>query len=385
MRSSGWRWLAFLPLLGTLAALTLNIILLPFDGETSAAFVAGIVAYLSALSFASIGGYLAFRLPRNSVGWLMAGYGFVFSVILFSESVAATEASVTWIREWLAWFASWAWAVTGAVVTILLPLLFPEGRLPNRRWRWVFWTIAGALSFLFVANGFNPDSTAPVRNPLGRPGWRDQLDLIGLIGLAAYFVCIGAGIVAVVSRYRRSHGVARRQMQVFTASAVTIAVGTLIGYSAYELGMITVAQVVLASVSLFVPLAIGMAVLRYRLYEFGRIFKRTVTFSIVAAILVAVYALAVVGLQALLGSEDSLSVAASTLAAAALFNPVRHRVQTFVESHFDRARYNASVVVDEFSTRMLQEVDLDRLNADLAGVVDRTLRPAGLSLWLRAG
>jgi hypothetical protein len=159
----------------------------------------------------------------------------------------------------------------------------------------------------------------------------------------------------------------------------------LIGYSAYELGLVTVAQLVLASVSLFVPLAIGMAVLRYRLYDFGRIFKRTVTYSIVAAVLVGAYALAVVSFQALLGSEDSLSVAGSTLAAAALFNPVRRRVHTFVESHFDRARYNASVVVDEFSTRMLQEVDLDQLNADLAGVVDRTLRPVGLSLWLRAG
>ncbi|MGH8958877.1 MAG: hypothetical protein ACRDVK_09395, partial [Acidimicrobiia bacterium] len=98
-----------------------------------------------------------------------------------------------------------------------------------------------------------------------------------------------------------------------------------------------------------------------------------------------VYALAVVGLQAFLGSDDSLSVAASTLAAAVLFNPVRHRVQAFVDSHFDRARYNASVVVDEFSSRLLQEVDLDQLNADLAGVVDRTLRPVRLSLWLRSG
>jgi hypothetical protein len=173
-------------------------------------------------------------------------------------------------------------------------------------------------------------------------------------------------------------------MTVFTFSAIALVVGTGVTFTTYELGMVTLANLVLATVSLSVPLAIGMAVLRYRLYEFGRIFKRTVTYSIVAAVLLGVYALAVVGLQALLGSEDSLSVAGSTLAAAALFNPVRRQVQAFVESHFDRARYNASLVVDEFSTRMLQEVDLDRLNADLVGVVDRTLRPAGLSLWLKA-
>jgi hypothetical protein len=384
MRISGWRWLALLPFLGTVAALVLNVTVFPFDEETSTEFVAGLVAFLSALSFASIGGYLAFRLPRNSVGWLMSVYGFVFAGILSSESVAATSSMVS-IREWMAWFSSWAWALTGAIVTILLPLLFPDGRLPNHRWKWVLWTLGGALVLLFVANGFSPDSTAPVRNPLGVPAWREPLDFIGLIAFAVYAGCIGAGVAAVVFRYRRSDGVARRQMQVFAASAVTIAVGALIGYSAYELGLVTVAQLVLASVSLFVPLAIGMAVLRYRLYDFGRIFKRTVTYSIVAAVLVGAYALAVVSFQALLGSEDSLSVAGSTLAAAALFNPVRRRVHTFVESHFDRARYNASVVVDEFSTRMLQEVDLDQLNADLAGVVDRTLRPVGLSLWLRAG
>lgn len=172
-------------------------------------------------------------------------------------------------------------------------------------------------------------------------------------------------------------------MQVFASSAVTIAVGTAVGYSAYEIGMVTVAQLVVASVSLLVPLAIGMAVLKYRLYDLGRIFKRTVTYSIVGAVLVTVYALAVVGLQSILGSDDSLSVAASTLAAAALFNPVRTRVQVFVDSHFDRARYNASLVVEEFSVRLSQEIDVDQLNSDLAGVVDRTLRPAGLSLWIR--
>jgi drug/metabolite transporter (DMT)-like permease len=238
---------------------------------------------------------------------------------------------------------------------------------------------------LFVANGFDPDSTAPIRNPLGRQAWRETLDLIGLLGLVALVVCIGAGVFAVISRYRRSQGITRRQMQVFTTSAVTIAVGTLIGYFAYDLGWTTVAQLLLASVSLFVPLAIGMAVLKYRLYELDRIFKRTVTYSIVAAVLIGVYALAVVALQAVLGADDSLSVAASTLAAVALFNPVRHRVQAFIERHFDRTRYNASVEVEEFSSRMLQELDLDQLNADLAGVVDRTLRPHRMSVWLRAG
>ncbi|MGH8958008.1 MAG: hypothetical protein ACRDVK_04960, partial [Acidimicrobiia bacterium] len=289
MTWSGWRWLAFLPLLGVLAAVFVNLIVLPLNEETSAEVAAGVIAFLSAVSFASIGGYLAFRLPRNSVGWLMAAYGFIFSLVLLAET-AAVIGTASGAREWLAWFSSWAWALTGAVVTILLPLLFPDGKLLTRRWTWVLWTLALALFLLFVGNGFNPDSTAPIRNPLGRAAWRAPLEAIAFIGFVTFAVCIGAGVAAVVTRFRRSDGVTRRQMQVFAISAVTIAVGTLIGYSAYELGMITIAQLVLASVSLFVPLAIGMAVLKYRLYDLGRIFKRTVTYSIVAAVLLGVYA-----------------------------------------------------------------------------------------------
>ena len=349
------RWVVFLPFLGAITAIIVNIAVIPSGGESSTELAAGLVAFLSALSFAFIGGYLAFRLPRNVVGWLMAAYGVLFAIVLSAESLAATS-SVVWIKEWSAWFGSWAWALTGSIVTVLLPLMFPDGRLPSRRWKWVLGALGVALVLLFAANAFNPGATAPVRNPLGRLAWQDQLDFIGLIGLTVLAVCIGAGVVAVVTRFRRSQGIIRRQMQVFAASAVTIAVGTFIGYSAYELGLVTVAQLVLASVTLFVPLAIGMAVLKYRLYDFGRLFKRTATYSIVAAVLVGVYTLAVVALQALLGAEDSLSVAASTLAAAALFNPVRNRVQAFVERHFDRTRYNASVVVDEFSSRCCRKL-----------------------------
>ena len=174
-------------------------------------------------------------------------------------------------------------------------------------------------------------------------------------------------------------------MQVFAISVVALAVGTGVTFAVYEAGFVTIANLILATISLVVPLSIGMAVLKYRLYDFGRIFKRTVTYSIVAAVLIGVYALAVVALQAVLGADDSLSVAASTLAAVATFNPVRRWVHSFVERQFDRTRYNASVEVEEFSTRILQEVDLDRLNADFAGVVDRTLRPHRMSVWLRTG
>lgn len=357
----------------------------PVEFEASSEFFAGLVAFLTALIFSLVGSYLALRLPHNLVGWVMAAYGFLFTLGVTTEGAATAGVLSAAAAQWAAWVDSWLWALTGGFVTVLLPLLFPDGRLPSRRWRWVPLTMGMAFILLFIANGFNPDSTAPVLNPLGQPGWEGSLDAVGLVGLILFVVCIVAGAVAVITRFRRSRGVVRRQMMVFASSAIALALGTGVTFTIYELGLVTLANLILATVSLSIPLAIGMAVLKYRLYDFGRIFKRTATYSIVAAVLVAVYALAVVGLQSVLGPDDSLSVAASTLAAAALFNPVRNRVRGFVERHFDRTRYNASVVVDEFSSRMSHEVDLDQLNADLARVVDRTLRPNGLSLWLRAG
>lgn len=379
------RTLIAIPFLGTIALLSWNLMTVPIEFEASSEFFAGLIAFLSALMFCLVGSYLAIRLPHNAVGWVMAGYGFLFALGVTTEGAAAAGVLSTFGAQWAAWVDSWLWALTGGFVTVLLPLLFPDGRLPSRRWTWVLWTMLAAFVLLFVANGFSPDSTAPIRNPLGQPGWEDFLALVGLVGAVLFVASIAAGVAAVISRFRRSLGVVRRQMQVFAISVVALAVGTGVTFAVYEAGFVTIANLILATISLVVPLSIGMAVLKYRLYDFGRIFKRTVTYSIVAAVLIGVYALAVVALQAVLGADDSLSVAASTLAAVATFNPVRRWVHSFVERQFDRTRYNASVEVEEFSTRILQEVDLDRLNADFAGVVDRTLRPHRMSVWLRTG
>ena len=172
-------------------------------------------------------------------------------------------------------------------------------------------------------------------------------------------------------------------MLVFVASAVLVAFGIGTSYTLYELDRPEVADLAVGLVSMTVPVAVGMAVLRYRLYDLGRIFKRTVTYTAVAVVLVGVYFVGIVALQSALGADDSLSVAASTLAAAALFSPVRSRIQSFVDRRFDRARYDAGKVVDEFSSRLSNEVDLDELHQDLAGVVHTTLRPAAVSVWVR--
>ena len=376
--------LAWVPLIATFALWAVLLLVIPVPAEQSATdLLAAYAAVVAVLGFAVVGSFLAYRLPGNAVGWVLAGFGFWFSLGILVED-AATYADVSEsTREWLAWGGSWTWVVSGALLAIFLPLLFPDGRLPSKRWRWLPWAAGGATAVVAAANALGPASTAPLRNPIGVPGYADLLDLVALIGFAVFAGCIVAAAISVVGRFRRSQGVARRQMLVFVASAGVVTLGIGASYTLYELDRPDAANLAVGFVSLTVPIAVGMAVLRYRLYDLGRIFKRTVTYTALAVVLVGVYFIGIVALQSALGADDSLSVAASTLAAAALFSPVRSRIQSFVDRRFDRARYDAGKVVDEFSSRLSNEVDLDELHQDLAGVVHTTLRPAAVSVWVR--
>ena len=383
LRRSRHRW-AWVPLIATVALWVVVLFVIPVPGEESATdLAAAYAAVASVLGFSVIGSYLAFRLPENAVGWVLAGFGFFFSLGIVLEDAAAYARVSQSTREWLAWGGSWTWILPGSLLAVFLPLLFPDGQLPSKRWRWLPWVAVVSMVIVVLANAFGPASTAPLRNPLGLPQFAELLDLAGLIGFLIFAGCIVAAAISVVGRFRRSQGVARRQMLVFVASAVLVAFGLGASYTMYELDRPDVADLAVGVVSMTVPIAVGMAVLRYRLYDLGRIFKRSVTYTAVAVVLAGVYFIGIVALQSLLGADDSLSVAASTLAAAALFSPVRFRIQSFVDRRFDRARYDAGKVVDEFSARLSNEVDLEELHRDLAGVVNTTLRPAAVSVWVR--
>jgi hypothetical protein len=317
------------------------------------------------------------------VGWILAGFGFWFTLgIVLEDAVDYGRVSGSMI-EWFAWTMSWTWVVSGSLVAIYLPIWFPDGRLPSRAWRWVPRIAAAAVATIFVANAFSIEATAPVRNPMGLSELTDLLELVGLIGFLVFAVCIIAAAASVVSRFRRSRGIARRQMLMFVVSAAIVAVGLGASYTLYELDRPDVANAAVSLVSLMVPAAVGMAVLRYRLYDLGRIVKRTATYTVLAVVLLGVYLAGVLALQSFLNADDSLSVAASTLAAAAVFGPARRRIQAFIDRRFDRARYDAGKVVDAFSSRLNQQVDLDGLNRDVAAVVASTLRPTAVSVWIR--
>lgn len=383
-RQKWLRRLSWLPLIVTLALLILDVMANPITPEeTVTELLTSFAALAAVLGFVVVGFYLSHRLPANAVGWVLAGFGLFFTLTFVLEDAVAKSMVSGSAREWVAWGSSWTWVISGALLAIYLPLLFPDGRLPSNRWRWLLPVAGGAIATIVVANALSVEATAPVRNPMGIPELTDLLDLVGLIGFASYAGCIVAAAISVVGRFKRSHGIARRQMLLFVASAAIVAIGIGTSYTLYELERPDLANLAVGLVSLTVPAAVGMAVLRYRLYDLGRLFKRTATYTAVAVVLLGVYWAGILALQAVLGADDSLSVAASTLAAAALFSPVRSRVQALIDRRFDRARYDAAKVVDEFSSRLSQQVDLDELNLDLAGVVGSTLRPTAVSVWVR--
>lgn len=227
------------------------------------------------------------------------------------------------------------------------------------------------------------NSEVLVALPISAPQLTSLFDPAALVGMGLMVISVIAAFVGAVGRFRRSSGIERQQIKVFAGALVVGLVGVMLNLVLYESGFEILANILFALVVVTLVTSIAVAVLRYRLYDFGLVIRRTVTYGLVSVVLAGVYVGSVLGLQGLLGSNDPLAIAASTLAAAALFQPVRRRVQRFVERRFDRSRYDAERVVDALSSRLRQEVDLDGLTTDLTAVVGQTLRPVTVSLWLR--
>ncbi|MEX0667249.1 MAG: hypothetical protein WD313_02845, partial [Acidimicrobiia bacterium] len=279
------RRLSWLPLIVTFALLTLDVTANPITAEESVTEVVTSFAALAAvLGFVVVGFYLSHRLPANAVGWVLAGFALCFTLTFVLEDAVAKSMVSGSAREWLAWGGSWTWVISGALLAIFLPLLFPDGRLPSKRWKWLPRVAGGAIAMIVVANALSVEATAPVRNPMGIPELTDLLDLVGLIGFATYAGCVVAAAISVVGRLKRSHGIARRQMLLFVASAAIVAIGIGTSYTLYELERPDLANLAVGFVSLTVPAAVGMAVLRYRLYDLGRIFKRTASYTVLAVV-----------------------------------------------------------------------------------------------------
>jgi hypothetical protein len=366
--------------------------LLANDGLTTRELITAAATWVPFLAFATVGAVILARRPGNRVGWLCWAIGFGITVsILGSKQVWAVLADQGRSSAWavLPQLGTIAWLGTLLGLLPFLVLLFPTGRLLSPRWRPVAWTLGLVLGLYLIARLFAPGPVDPAfpDNPLGIESAEGLLLLVqSLVGVAVP-VLILAVLASVVVRFRRSQGEERQQLKWFTfvvaAELVLLpGLGGLAERVAPEVGALVVFPV---SISL-IPIAIGVAVLKYRLYDIDRLINRTLVYGLLTALLIGVYA----GLVFLLGrlldpatGDSALAVAASTLAVAALFQPARRRVQTVVDRRFNRRKYNAATTIEAFSTRLRDQVDLDTLATELLAVTDKTMQPTTVSLWLR--
>ena len=331
-----------------------------------------------------VGGFvLASRRPGNRIGWLTLAAGLTLGLRSFAD-VYEQRALVAARGSWPAgpaalWVSEWIWLVALGLAAFLF-LLFPTGRLRSRRWRPAAWFVGAVFAL----------STAAVMAGAAR-GWAHPSasfgQLVGPPALAAMVIGFLAALVvsgsAIVVRFARSTGEERLQLKWFAAAAVLV-VATFIALILTNSN--SVAAVILNNLAfLSLGAAITIAVLKYRLYEIDRIISRTLAYTIVTGLLVGLYAGLVLLATGVLSFSSSVAVAASTLAAAALFSPLRRRVQRAVDRRFNRARYDADQMVTAFAARLKDAVDLDAVQADLASVVQRALEPAHLTLWVNNG
>jgi hypothetical protein len=281
------------------------------------------------------------------------------------------------------------WAI-GLTLAVTLPLLLlPDGRLRSPRWRLVAVAAVAATAGQVVGNCLDPAPTTQTLEPLAKPlalhGWPGTVaTVVSWTGFGVMFACVPAAALCAVLRFRASRGVERQQLRWVAFGAAASVVGPLLALGLAALGVLPNNDAFSWPLLLSVPLAIAVAVLRYRLWDLDRLISRTVAYALVTALLLIPYVLILPAADQLAGGAGSLAVAAATLLAAAAFSPLRRRVQDLVDRRFNRRRYDAARTVDDFATRLRDQVDLDALHGELLGVVQQTMQPTRASLWLRA-
>ena len=404
MQTLAWVLAAFAVLL-----LVPTLILLGLNARHVGAgrMFADVVLAVAAVAYAGAGRLITSRLPGNAIGWLLGLVGLSLATATFTEQYAlyglvTARGSVPAARV----AGALAGGTASLTVALLFPLilLFPDGRLPARRWRPVVWAmyvvaVGWAAQMLQAGTSITGGLTnalaaahATYRNPFGvfpRHGWFSGL-------MAAIFVlAVVTGVLVVASVFVRRRGASlevRKQLAwlgyIGVLTAVWVLVLALVGFLAPPslsngwLGALVWGFLELTPVA-GIPAAVAVAVLRYRLYEIDKIISRTLAYTIVTGLLVGVYAGLVLLATEVMGLHSAVAVAASTLVAAALFSPLRSRVQQLVDRRFNRTRYDADQTLTAFAARLKDAVDQDAIRADLLGVVQRSLEPTSAAVWVR--
>jgi len=369
-----------------------------------------LLIFVTFLAFPVVGALTASRRPRNRVGWICLTAGFLWWLIIVSGDYSAyglaVPGSVPFPVTVFALLYAWLWVPAVGLLGIYMILLFPDGKLPSRRWRLLVWFSVAVIAVESVAVCLTPgplDGLGGARNPFGLEGaaW---LTVLGYFVLPLLPLCMLASAASLVMRFRRSRGEVRQQIKwiAFAASFMGALYLMIMGASVIDwlisapgahsdLGTQTWWGALLEDVMVLsftaVPIAIGVAILRYRLYDIDLIINRALVYGSLTAMSVALYLGGIVALQRLFvlftGQRSTLAVVASTLLIAALFNPLRRRIQSFIDRSFYRSKYDAAKTLEGFSMRLRDETDLNALSNDLVGVVRETMQPAHVSLWLR--
>jgi hypothetical protein len=339
------------------------------------------------LAFATVGALVASRRPRNPLGWILLAAGLCY--VIGGTSVRVVEDGGTGGWDTLfAWVGTWVWIGGVAPVATFGLLLFPDGRLPSPRWRPVAWLAAGALAAVVISLAVTPGRFADtvIENPVGLEAAPWLPRGLGTAGAVALIAALAGSIASLRARYQAAGADERMQLKWLLYAAALVGAGVAVSLSVEILVGDSVANVTNAIITMTiaaVPVAMGIAILRHRLYDVDVVINRTLVYGALTATLAGGYLGGVLLAQLIIGAESGLAVAVSTLAVAALFRPARARIQEAVDRRFYRRRYDAARTLEAFGTRLRDEVELDLVAADLRAVARDTVQPTHVSLWLR--
>jgi hypothetical protein len=390
-----WSWVAWSMLAVFIVSVVFATILGVADGSLQQDPAGFVVYVLGFGAFMVVGALVVAHRPGNPIGWIFSA----IALLAFTGGLAAEYATYALVTRpgslpgatLAAWYASWPWYPTLALALVFTPLLFPTGRLLSPRWRPLAWLAGAATAAFTVLAALKADLVGDdglgthhaITNPIGIAGIENPEEstvggaLLGLMTLSA-LVAFGS----LVLRFRRSRGEERQQLKWFTYAGALVPLTWLADVLPAPVG-----DIVSAAPIVFLPAAAGIAILRYRLYDIDRLINRTLVYGSLTALLAGVYAGLVLILGQVFGGmgkdPPSWVVAGATLAAAALFRPARRRIQAIVDRRFNRRKDDAARTIQAFTTRLREQIDLGTLSTELLAVVDQTMEPTRVSLWLR--
>jgi hypothetical protein len=348
------------------------------------------------VSFSVVGALIASHRPENPIGWLFCAAALFYGLEIAGEAYAIyallTNPGSLPLGAELAWLTEWIWAPGFGLILVFLPLLFPDGHPPSRRWRWVAWLGGLSIGLICVLTSIVlwPERGPALLQLEGFGGeveeWRSAVSDWALkFGVPMLLVAGLGAVISLLVRFRRARGDERQQIKWFAyAAALTLAWIIVVEEQSGEIAALSGLLVIVS-----IPVATGIAILRYRLYDIDRIINRTLVYGLLTVMLALIYfggvATSEAIFRALTGQEQQpqIAVVVSTLVIAALFTPLRRRIQRFIDRRFFRRKYDARKTLEAFSAKLRNETNLDALSDDLVRVVRDTMQPAHVSLWLR--